>query len=256
MKIKAIKTRVVEPGACTLEQLFDESIESLPEKAVVTISSKVVALCQNRIVPMAAKEKPELVAEQADWYLPEELSRYGFTFTLTNRTMIASAGIDASNVAGDNYVLWPAEPQKVAEQMWRYLRSKHNVKSLGVIITDSTCMPPLRAGVMGISLAHCGFLAVEKLIGEKDLFGREFQVASSAIAGSLAVAANLVMGESAECTPIAVVSEVPFVKFQDCPPTEKELEAVYISPEDDLYAPFLSSVPWQKGGGATRKARL
>jgi F420-0:gamma-glutamyl ligase len=97
-------------------------------------------------------------------------------------------------------------------------------------------------------LAHSGFVAVKKLAGTKDLFDREFEVARSAIGGGLAAAANIVMGEGSEQTPVAVISDIPFVTFQHRDPNKAELEAVYISPEEDLYAPFIMSAPWRKGG--------
>jgi dihydrofolate synthase / folylpolyglutamate synthase len=97
-------------------------------------------------------------------------------------------------------------------------------------------------------LAHSGFVAVKKLAGTKDLFGREFLVSRSAVGGGLAAAANVVMGEGAECTPIAIITDVPFVTFQAHNPTDIELDQVYISLEEDLYAPFIMSAPWQKGG--------
>lgn len=83
--------------------------------------------------------------------------------------------------------------------------------------------------------------------GKEDLFGRKFEVARSSVGGGLAAAANVVMGEGNEQTPLAIISNVPFVEFTSGDPTKEELEAVYISPEEDLYAPFILSVPWQKG---------
>jgi F420-0:gamma-glutamyl ligase len=57
-------------------------------------------------------------------------------------------------------------------------------------------------------------------------------------------AAGLVMGEGAEQTPLAIVREVTFVHFSPCGPTVEELAALRIAPEDDLYAPLLTRVPW------------
>jgi hypothetical protein len=46
---------------------------------------------------------------------------------------------------------------------------------------------------------------------------------------------------------------VPFVKFQDRSPSKNELDFLKITPEDDLFAPFLNSVKWQKGKGNKSK---
>jgi len=55
------------------------------------------------------------------------------------------------------------------------------------------------------------------------------------------------MGEGTEQTPIVIMEDLPFVQFQDQNPTKTELENFYIAiAKDDLFAPFLNSVPWQK----------
>jgi len=56
-----------------------------------------------------------------------------------------------------------------------------------------------------------------------------------------------VMGEGKEQTPLAVIEDVPFVKFQNKNPSKKELKNFHINMEDDLYGPLLKSVKWIKG---------
>ena len=46
---------------------------------------------------------------------------------------------------------------------------------------------------------------------------------------------------------MAIISDLPFVEFQDRNPTQKELKELCISPEEDLYGPFLKNVQWKKG---------
>ena len=251
MKIDAIKTRLVHAGECSLKELVTESMSALEENSIVVISSKIVALCQNRVVDKATISKGDLIKREADFYTPDDFNMYGFNFTILNNTFIPSAGIDESNADG-YFVLWPEDPQKVANELRVFICQHFNVKNVGVIITDSTCMPPMRSGTIGIMLAHSGFIAVKRLVGTKDLFNREFEVATSAVGGGLAAAANVVMGEGAEQTPLAVISSVPFVVFQQADPTKEELESVYISPEIDLYAPFIQSAPWEKGEAHAR----
>jgi F420-0:gamma-glutamyl ligase len=68
------------------------------------------------------------------------------------------------------------------------------------------------------------------------------------VALGLAAAAVLAMGEGTEQTPIAIITDVSFVKFQQRDPTKEELEYFYIkNKEEDLFAPFLNAVKWQKG---------
>lgn len=247
MKINSIKTRLVHAAECTLEELVIESLAKVEEKSIVVVSSKVVALCQNRVVDTASISKEALIKRESDFYTPDGFNKYGFNFTIVRNTFIPAAGIDESNADG-YFVLWPENPQQVANKLRTFLCDHFKVENVGVIITDSTCMPPMRGGTIGIMLAHSGFVAVKKLVGTNDLFNRTFKVARSAIGGGLAAAANVVMGEGAEQTPIAVISDVPFVSFQRRDPTSSELKEVYISPEEDMYAPFILPAPWQKGG--------
>lgn len=71
---------------------------------------------------------------------------------------------------------------------------------------------------------------------------------SAAIADALGTAAVLVMGEGAEQTPLAVIEDIPFVKFQNRNPKKTELQKLQMPLEDDLYAPLLQAVKWKKGG--------
>ncbi|MDN5274774.1 MAG: putative folate metabolism gamma-glutamate ligase [Candidatus Saccharibacteria bacterium] len=255
MIVTAIKTQLVHGNESTLHELMAKSVTSLDEKSIIAVSSKIVALCQNRIIDRSTIAKSDLVEREADFYLPRDFSRYGFQFTITNNTFISSAGIDESN--GDGYfVLWPKDPQRVANELRAFLQNHFGLNEVGVIITDSTSMPLMRLGAVGIMLAHSGFVAVNHLAREKDLFGRSFVVEKAAIGSGLAVAANVVMGEGAEQTPIAIISDAPFVKFQLQDPTEIELKSVYISSEDDLYEPFIQAAPWRRGKGQMRDPKL
>jgi F420-0:gamma-glutamyl ligase len=156
------------------------------------------------------------------------------------------AGIDESNGNG-HYVLWPKDSQQTANEVRKHLKEKHGLKELGVVITDSTCIP-LRWGVIGIALGYSGFKAINDYTKKQDLFGRPFEVSQAGVASGLASAAVLAMGEGTEQTPIAVITEASFVKFQGRNPTKEELEFFYIKNKDeDLFAPFLNSVGWKKG---------
>jgi F420-0:gamma-glutamyl ligase len=105
----------------------------------------------------------------------------------------------------------------------------------------------MRRGTNGIMLGYSGFRALNDYVGRPDLFGRPFTVSQADVAGGLAAAAVVQMGEGDEQTPIAILTELPFIQFQDRDPTAEELATVIISLEEDLFAPFLTSVQWSKG---------
>jgi len=247
MIITPIKTRVIRPNELIIEQVLDESVTDLRENDVIAITSKIISLCEGRVVAMDKTTKDELVKQQSAFYLDNTHSKYGFTFTITNDTLIPTAGIDESN--GDGvYILWPKDSQKTANRIRKYLQNKFGLTNLGILITDSTCNP-MRRGTTGIALAHSGYKALNKYVGKRDLFGRTFNVSYSGISGGLAAAAVVVMGEGNEQTPIAIIHDVPFVSFCKQDPPKRELDELRISKDEDLFAPFLNSIKWRKGGG-------
>lgn len=247
MIVTGIKTELVRPGRHHLTSFLDANIKAVPENSVLAITSKVAAICEGRVVPIEDAEKNDLAIQESDYYLPEYMSKYAFTFTISHRTLIPSAGIDLSNGDG-HYVLWPKEPQKTAAEVWHYLRKRFGLKNVGVVLTDSTARP-LHYGTEGVGIAYCGFAPSNNYIGTPDLFGRTLEVSISNILDALSSAAVVVMGEGTEQTPLATIEDIPFVQFQDHEPTQAELDKFFISHmEDDLFEPFLRHPKWQKGG--------
>ena len=61
-------------------------------------------------MPYADINKEDLVITESKLYLPATLSKYGHHFTITNNTLIPTAGIDESNGEG-YYILWPRDAQ-------------------------------------------------------------------------------------------------------------------------------------------------
>jgi F420-0:gamma-glutamyl ligase len=246
MITRSIKTDKVLPGSTTVYKILDQYLSSFNESSILAVTSKIISLCETRVLPVDGTEKTELVINESEYYLPAKYSNYGFQFSITGNTLIPAAGIDESNTNG-NYLLWPQDPQKSANQIRAYLLERFGVKKAGVVITDSTCQP-LRWGTTGIALAYSGFKPTNNYIGKSDLFGREFKVSRAGIASGLAASAVLTMGEGSEQTPLAVIEEVPFVSFVSHDPTKEELEEFYIRDfKEDLFAPFFDSVAWQKG---------
>lgn len=250
MKITAIKTRKIFANDRSIYEILDESLPVIEDGSIIAITSKIVSICEGNVVPKNAISKEDLIVRESDKYLPATLSKYGNHFTITKNTLIPTAGIDESNGEG-YYILWPKDVQKTANGIRQYLSKKHGIRNVGVVITDSTCQP-LRRGIYGITLAHSGFRALRDYIGKPDLFGRPMKVTQSNIAGGIAAAAVLVMGEGAEQTPLCLLTELNDIVFQQRNPTAEELEELAISLDDDLFAPFLTSVEWWQGLGGTQ----
>lgn len=245
MLVTSIKTTRITAGKIELLALLDQALKEVKNGSVIAITSKIVSLCENSVIPIDDIDKEKLITQEANFYVPATISRYGIHFTNTNNVLIPNAGIDESNGDG-NYILWPKDSQTTANKVRVYLKEKFNLQEVGVIITDSTCHP-LRRGTAGIVLAHSGFLALNSYIGKPDLFGKPFDMSQADVAGGLSAAAVLQMGEGTEQTPLAIISDIPFVTFQDRNPNIEELKEINITLEEDLFAPFLTSVDWQKG---------
>lgn len=248
MIVTACSTIRVKSGTMSLNDLIDQSIHKLAERSVVVVTSKVVSLCEGRTLPVGTIDKDELIYREADWYhKPDDrgpATRYHYT--IVNNTLIPAAGIDESNGNG-NFILWPRDPLASANAIRKHLQEQFGLASVGVIITDSTILPS-RWGTMGIAIAHSGFQPVKDYIGQPDLFGRTLKMSKANIAGGLAAAAVLCMGEATEQTPIAIMGDVPFVEFQAHDPTAEECREYYVSPlDDEPFMPFFRSVQWVKG---------
>jgi dihydrofolate synthase / folylpolyglutamate synthase len=247
MKVAVIKTHKITIKDKDLFKILDKYLKKIRNRSIFVITSKIVSITEGRLLKMDGIDKDELIKKESQFYLPRSQNPYDISFTIVKNILAATAGIDESNANG-YYILWPKDPQKTANKVRVYLKKRFNLKNVGVIIADSKTTP-MRWGVTSIALSYSGFRPLKDYIGKKDIFGRKFKFEKLSIMDSLATAASVVMGEGNEQTPLAVISDVPFVKFQDRNPTRKELEGISITINKDLYGPFLKKVKWKKGKG-------
>jgi len=246
MHVHAIETPKITSECRDLYAILDAHLPAVAEHSILAVTSKIISICQGRIVPIGSVDKQELVEREADEFLPPGASQYDVALTIKGQRLIPMAGIDESN-SGGYYVLWPREPQRVANAVRAYLQQRFACGGVGVIFTDST-PTPLRWGVTGVAIAHSGFRAINDYRGAPDLFGQPLRMTQVNVADALAAAAVLAMGEGAEQTPLALIHDVSFVSFQARDPTEEELDGLRIERADDLYAPLLTGAPWRRGG--------
>lgn len=247
MIVTPIKTEPIVASA-DLHSILDAALPTLSDNTVIVITSKIVSICEGRLIPHDQVDSElALIHKESDMYVDDDPARnYGITLTLNQGILIANAGIDESN--GNNaYILWPKNPFESAQKIWEYLRKKYGVNNLGIIIADSR-VTPLRWGTTGIGMAWCGFEPLKNYIGTPDIFGHDLRVTKQSILDGLTSAANVVMGEGNEQTPIVSISDVPFVTFVDHPPTAEERKQMNITLDTDIFAPLLSTASWKKGG--------
>lgn len=137
--------------------------------------------------------------------------------------LVPNAGLDRSNVADGYTIGWPVDPVASLKQ----LRDALDV-NVALILSDSS-IAPRRKGVVAFALAACGIDPFIPLQGTHDLFRQELQVTEEAIADQLATAANILMGNSNQATPAAIIRNhtVPFSNFCGWVPGIKREEDLY-----------------------------
>ncbi len=246
MKVTPIKTKKVEVSDKLID-ILDKSLPKLQEKDVVVITSKIISITQGRVLKNNGKiNKADLVKKEADLYLPEEYVNFGVFLTIKNNILIASAGIDESNGNG-YYIFWPENLTETTNKIWEYLREKHKIKNLGVVVTDSK-LAPMRRGVTAVGLSWCGFEPIRSYIGKPDIFGRPLHVETLNIVDCIAAASVLEMGEAYEQTPLGIVNEIGQINFVDRTPSKEEINEMKIDLGEDVFTGILKSVDWKKGG--------
>lgn len=231
LKVQGIRTEVFKKGD-SLETFLAQSLgERTLHEVIVVVTSKIVSVDEGGFVPKhTVSSKAELISQEADRVLGE--GPYGVWLTVKHGIFIPSAGIDESNVEEESYLVFPKDPFASAERIGKFLRSRYQSERIGVIISDSHTTP-LRWGVTGIGLAFWGFKPVKNLVGAKDIFGRPLQFTRVNIVDALSASAVLVMGESDDRKPLALVEGAEIEWTSDA-----DRAAISIPPEEDLYRDF------------------
>lgn len=244
MKITSIKTDKIVPGGPNIYAILDKFVTDLPERSILAVTSKIVSICENNVVPMDQTTKKELAEREADYSLPSRPNKYGQIIRIKNGILCCSSGVDGSNSNG-YYVLWPRDPQKSANKIRQYLKKKFHLQHVGVLITDTKLLFQKR-GTIGAAIAHSGFKALRNYIGQPDIFRKDTLCREANEIEALAATAVFVMGEADEQTPLALIENIPYIEFQDRNPSTEELDQLIVKMEDDRFAPLLQSVDWQE----------
>ncbi len=184
---------------------------------IVVVAESAVATAEGRIVRLADIEPSAKALRLAEEYhmdprhvevVLRESDQVvggipGFLLCMKNGTLLPNAGIDASNAPPGSLVLLPLDPDASAAQIRAAIAERVGA-DVGVIVIDSRTHA-MRLGCSGVAIGCSGIPSVVDERGKKDLFGRELEVTKRAVADCIASAAELVMGETNECVPAAVV---------------------------------------------------
>ena len=193
--------------------LEDGDIVCLAQKIVSKAEGQLVALAdvtpsQQAIDLAAETDKDPRLVELILQESTEVLRKKPGVLIMRHRLGLvgAHAGIDQSNVdhgEGEQALLLPKDPDTSAALLRDQLQAKSG-KSLAVIITDSQNRP-WRMGTTGCAIGAAGLTVLDDHRGGTDVYGRELKVTLINRADAIAGAATLVMGETTEKIPLALV---------------------------------------------------
>jgi len=129
----------------------------------------------------------------------------GVLITETRQGFVcANAGVDKSNVPGEDVVaLLPEDPDSSAEVFRRRVLELSG-RRIAVIVCD-THGRGHRDGEVNVTVGASGLSVIRDRRGEFDLFGYELKVKRTAVADELASAAELVIGQADEGIPVAII---------------------------------------------------
>lgn len=184
---------------------------------IVVIAQKIVSKAEGRTVDPATisptpealdlaeatKKDPRLVQLIFDESNDVLRATEGVLIVETRHGFVcANAGIDASNVPGDELLLLPVDPDASARAIREGLAQRLGVKP-AVVVTDSFGRA-WRSGQADVAIGCAGIEPLLDMTGRTDSHGRELVATITAVADELAAAADLARGKS-DGLPVVVV---------------------------------------------------
>ncbi len=195
----------VRPGD-DLPTLVAAAAPELADGDVLVVTSKVVSKAEGRLVTTPgdtegreAARASAICAETVRTVATRGRTAIGET---AHGFVLASAGVDASNVRADELVLLPTDPDASATRIRDGVKERLGV-TVAVVVSD-TFGRPWRRGLLDLAIGVAGMGAMRDYRGRTDEFGNELAMTEMADADSIAAAAELVKGKLAG-VPVAVV---------------------------------------------------
>jgi coenzyme F420-0:L-glutamate ligase/coenzyme F420-1:gamma-L-glutamate ligase len=195
----------VRPGD-DLARLITEAAPWLRDGDILVVTSKIVSKAEGRLADVPAAGPEREAAREV--LLRSETARVVATRGQTRIVqthhgfVMASAGIDNSNVDAEQLVLLPKDPDRSAADLRAALRERHGL-DVAIIISD-TMGRPWRNGLTDVALGCAGIAPIRDHRGETDPHGNELHLTQMAVVDELASAAELVKGKI-DSVPVAVI---------------------------------------------------
>jgi coenzyme F420-0:L-glutamate ligase/coenzyme F420-1:gamma-L-glutamate ligase len=212
------EVKVGDDLAGLIIQALQISQVTLESGDVMVVTHKIVSKAEGRLIDLREVEPSPFARQIALAYdkdprhievVLRESKRivrmdHGVIIAETRQGFVcANAGVDASNVAGQEIVcLQPVDPDASAQRLRQGLAEQLGV-NLAVIISDSFGRP-WRNGIINVAIGLAGLAPFADYRGQHDSSGYELRASVLAVADELAAAGELVMGKLAR-RPIAII---------------------------------------------------
>ncbi|SNQ51507.1 Coenzyme F420:L-glutamate ligase [Frankia canadensis] len=199
----------IRPGddlAAAVADAVAASGRPLADGDVLVVTSKIMSKAEGRLVTVTGgqREREAARATAIDAETVRVVASRGPTRIVETRhgLVMASAGVDASNIAKDTLALLPVDPDASAAALRAGVAARLGV-DVAVVVTD-TAGRPWRRGLTDLAIGVAGMAALRSHIGDVDGYGNELGMTEVAEADELAAAADLVKGKLG-AIPVAVV---------------------------------------------------
>ncbi len=219
-----------QPGADVATMALAAATASgvqLQNDDILVVTQKVISKAEGLLIDLTTVEPSDIAQRYAQQWARdprqvEVVLRESARIVRMDRGLIiaqtrhgfvcANAGVDASNVPGDDIVcLLPRDPDASAERLRAELRRQTGV-ALAVIISDSFGRP-WRQGIVNVALGVAGMAPLADYRGQRDDFGRVMTSSVMAVADEIASAAELATGK-VDRTPFVVVRGYPYQRAE------------------------------------------
>jgi coenzyme F420-0:L-glutamate ligase / coenzyme F420-1:gamma-L-glutamate ligase len=217
------------PGADLGKLIVDALPEPLRASDIVAIAHKVVSKSEGRVrslsqvipgpraIELAGERDPRLVQVVLDETRAVIRADHGVIICETHHGFIcANAGVDQSNVPGDDTVLMlPRDPDASAKHIRARLRELTGVAP-GVLVSDSFGRA-WRTGQADVAIGLAGIAALDDWRGRDDANGREMRATVIAVADLLAGTADLARRKDASEPVVLITGAGKYVTDADGP---------------------------------------
>jgi len=240
---------MIHPGDDIVETLMrtmSHSSMQFEDGDIIVISHKVLSKAEGRvvrlrgIVPSTRARQIAKTTGKAERFVELVLSETKRVVKATPEVLLVedkrgiiciNAGIDKSNVEGkDSFAMLPLDPGSSAERCRVKIRELTG-KKIGIVVCD-TYSRPFRRGQVNFAIGIAGITPFRDYRGKGDLFSQTLKVKNTAVVDEVAAAAELVMGQADEATPVVIIRGLSGIVEEN---GRHSINELHISEVEDLF---------------------